>query len=63
MASRSVNGAHCSSFRGAVGRPYDISPDDQRFILVRTVGTEEAAPAPLILVQNWFEELKARVGR
>ena len=36
---------------------YDVAPDGQRFVMVED---NEAAPAPtqLILVQNWFEELK-----
>ena len=40
---------------------YDVSPDDKRFVMVRAAtggqGTE------LVVVQNWFEELKGRVGR
>jgi serine/threonine-protein kinase len=42
---------------------YDISPDDQRILAVRpatTVGEITVEPE-LILVQNFFEELKARV--
>jgi Tol biopolymer transport system component/tRNA A-37 threonylcarbamoyl transferase component Bud32 len=41
---------------------FDISPDDQRFIMARPVDASEAARAELILVENWFEELKAKVG-
>ena len=40
---------------------YDLSPDDKRFVMVRAAtggqGTE------LVVVQNWFEELKGRVGK
>jgi Tol biopolymer transport system component len=40
---------------------YDVSPDDKRFVFVRTatggMGTE------LVVVQNWFQELRGRVGR
>jgi serine/threonine protein kinase/Tol biopolymer transport system component len=39
-------------------RTWDISPDGQRFLMVKQ---EERKPQPvteLILVQNWFEELK-----
>jgi hypothetical protein len=43
--------------------PYDISPDDQEFIMVRAKGAApEAEQPPLILVENWLEELKARMG-
>ena len=38
----------------------DVLPDDQRFLLARLVGLEDS-PTKLILVQNFFEELKARV--
>ena len=38
---------------------YNVTSDDQRFVLLRTV---PARPARLILVQNFFEELKAKVG-
>ena len=45
------------------GRRYDPAPDGDRFI-IRTVGAqtaEENAFQGLILVENWFEELKQRV--
>ncbi len=40
-------------------RMYDITTDDQRFVMIRYVPTEGA---DLILVENFFEELKARWG-
>ncbi|MGD2069163.1 MAG: protein kinase [Gemmatimonadota bacterium] len=46
---------------------YDITPDDQRFLMRRSVEAgaepEQVDTRQLILVQNWFEELKERVGR
>jgi len=39
---------------------WDLSPDDQRFVMT-TRG--ENHPGALIVVENFFEELKARVGR
>ena len=42
--------------------PYDGSPDDQRFVLIRVRDETAGAGSELILVQNFFEELKARVG-
>jgi len=36
---------------------YDISPDGQRFLMIRT----DQAPAQINVVQNWFEELKRLV--
>jgi Tol biopolymer transport system component len=43
--------------------PYDVSPDDQRFIMVRTLSSGSVERAPLILVENWLQEVEARVGR
>ncbi len=42
---------------GPAGRTYDISPDGTRFLMIK----EDASPAELILVQNWFEELERLV--
>ena len=42
---------------------HDISRDDRRFIMVRSVGTQEAAQPQFVIVDNFFEELKERVGR
>lgn len=43
---------------GSRTRYYDVTSDDQRFIMVRLRGAEEGA-GELIVVQSWFEELKA----
>jgi serine/threonine-protein kinase len=44
------------------GRSYDISPDGQRFLMIKEGGAEEtAAPASIIVVQHWVEELKRLV--
>lgn len=42
-------------FRGA--RQFAVSPDDRRFLMIRLA---PAAPEKLIVVDNWFEELKAK---
>jgi hypothetical protein len=39
---------------------FDISPDDQRFLMMRAVGA--SVERPLVLVENWFEELKDKAG-
>ena len=39
---------------------YDVAPDDQSFLMTRPVDTETAATS-VILVQNFFEELKRLV--
>ncbi len=41
---------------------YDITSDDQRFLMVRPYqGEGEAAATEVIVVENFFEELKERV--
>lgn len=43
--------------QSAWGRSYDVAPDGQRFLI--TVTREQpTAPAQMIFVQNWTEELK-----
>jgi hypothetical protein len=41
-------------------RGYDVSLDGRRFLTVKSLTSEEAAPQ-IIIVQNWFEELKRLV--
>ena len=46
---------------GGLHPPYDVAPGDNRFLMIRVLPREE--DRRLILVQNFFEELKAKVGR
>ena len=47
--------------RGA-GRSYDISPDGQRFLMIKEAAADTvAAPTQLHVVLNWLEELKRLV--
>jgi hypothetical protein len=42
-------------------RSYDVMPDGERFLLTKLPGEQ---PRPrVIVVLNWFEELRARVSR
>ena len=41
---------------------YDVSPDDQRFVMLR-IGEEGVDDTELILVQNFFEELRQRMKK
>ncbi len=42
---------------------YDVTDDDQRFLMARLAGTGETEDqSELIVVQNFFEEVKARLG-
>ncbi len=44
------------------GRMYDISPDGQRFLMIKEGGADgPAAPPSIIVVQHWVEELKRLV--
>ncbi|MBI3982501.1 MAG: PD40 domain-containing protein [Gemmatimonadetes bacterium] len=40
--------------------PHDVGRDGQRFIMARRRRTEGASAAPLIVVENWFEEVRSR---
>ena len=45
---------------GAISRDYDLSPDGQRFLMIKA-GDENAATPQIHIILNWFEELKERV--
>jgi serine/threonine-protein kinase len=40
---------------------YDVSPDGQRFLMLKPAESAETAPTQINVVLNWFEELKRRV--
>ena len=44
-------------------RHYDVSPDGQRFLMIKDSASTDpnATPVSMIVVLNWFEELKAAV--
>jgi hypothetical protein len=42
-------------------RRYDVSPDGKRFLMLEEGATDETPAPEIILVQNWFEELKRLV--
>jgi len=43
--------------------PYDISPDGSRFIMARRSGFGNPRPSPLVITENWFDELKQKLGK
>ena len=50
-------------FRGPNARHHDITPDDQRFVFVGPPDIVRGEVArELIVVENFFEESKAKVG-
>jgi len=40
---------------------YDVSPDGQRFLMLKPVEEEQAVPTQINVVLNWTEELKRLV--
>jgi len=58
-----------NTFRTNVNRQqWDVSPDDQQFVAIggnlgQDTGDPRAVPEELIVVENFFEELKRRVPR
>lgn len=46
---------------GPPGRTYDISPDGERFLMIKHASGDQNAGWELILVQHWFEELERLV--
>ena len=52
-----------SAYLMSGGRQYDVAPDGDRFIFLQATGQSSDVDffTGLIFVENWFEELKARV--
>ena len=52
-------------YDGWGGRRYDLSPDGQRFLMIKADATTDdssvSAVHEIILVQNWFAELRRLV--
>ena len=52
-----------SDFYSGAGRTYDVSPDGKRFLMIKTGGAGDETSLPeLVVVLNWFEELKRLVA-
>jgi serine/threonine-protein kinase len=59
-------GAPRMLFEGRYGataaiRPYDVTADGRRFLMVQQKERPVVSVSNMVLVQNWFDELKARV--
>ncbi len=50
---------------GFSNRSYAVSPDGQRFLMIKesTAERTDVATTGMVVVLNWFEELKAKVSR
>ena len=50
------------AFRDGPNFPtYNVGDDSERFIVVQTIQNRGETESNVIVVQNWFEELKERV--
>ena len=45
----------------AGGHDYDVARDGQRFLMLKESESTDATTLPIILVENWHEELKRLV--
>jgi len=58
LTAKIVNGPYLTS--GSVsGRTYDVSHDGRRFLMVK--GPANQASPQIVIVQNWFDELRRLV--
>ncbi len=50
-------------FTGLLSRTYDVTPDGQRFLMIKdnASGDQASAPPSVVVVLNWAEELKAKL--
>ena len=55
--------SYLSAAGGAHGRTYDVFPNGERFLMIKKGGgSEDTTTLPsIVVVQNWFEELKRLV--
>jgi serine/threonine-protein kinase len=62
-ATKVVEGRYYTGGNVYVARQYDVSPDGQRFLMIKEGGGSDqtAAPPQVIVVQHWTEELKRLV--
>ena len=44
-------------------RTYDVSSDGHRFVMIKSANAAPTTPTPerIVLVQNWFEEMRAKL--
>ena len=54
-------GQYYFGYGEAFGRTYDISRDGRRFLMIKDVALDPSSAPTILVVQNWFDELKTRV--
>jgi serine/threonine-protein kinase len=61
VATKLFDARYFTGETSTISRTYDVSPDGQRFLMIKPSRTESSsAPAGLIVVQHWDKELIAR---
>ncbi len=58
LPTQLFQGPYFASVAEYAFRTYDVSPDGQRFLMIKEGATEGRTRAGFTVVQNWFEELK-----
>ncbi len=58
VAQLLFEGTILSDYPGS--RPFDVAPDGQRFVIIKS-GNATRGDNAIVVVQNWFEELKRLV--
>jgi hypothetical protein len=63
MPTMVLKGPYFGGVGNSSPRTYDVSPDGQRFLMLKQTANpdQSAGPARIVVVQNWQEELKQRV--
>jgi eukaryotic-like serine/threonine-protein kinase len=54
-------GQYYFGYGESTGRTYDVSRDGRRFLMIKDVAPDPSSAPTILVVQNWLEELKARV--
>jgi hypothetical protein len=57
------NAAYSGSGRYGGGRTYDVTQDGRRFLMLKQEPGAHAPAPSVVVVLNWFEELKRAVPR
>jgi hypothetical protein len=55
------NAGYRGSGASATGRTYDVSHDGHRFLMIKVEPDLAATSSSIVVVLNWFEELKRAV--
>jgi hypothetical protein len=48
---------------GHVTPDYDLTPDGSRLLMIEPSHDPQPAPLRLVVIDNWFAELRQKVGR